>query len=102
MRRRFHRSESSCRPGRARLETELRGLIPSDARERGITTHITVIDGGGAASAIGQAAERLVVDAVALGSHGKGGAVQALLGSVSRAVVENCRRPVLVIPRPRP
>jgi len=87
---------------RTRLETELRALIPSEARERGITTHVTVIDGGRAASAIGQAAERLVVDAVVLGSHGKGGAVQALLGSVSRAVVENCRRPVLVIPRPRP
>jgi nucleotide-binding universal stress UspA family protein len=86
---------------RARFEAELRALIPSDARERGITTHVTVIDGGRAANAIVQAAERLVVDAVVLGSHGKGGAIQALLGSVSHAVVENSRRPVLVIPSPR-
>jgi nucleotide-binding universal stress UspA family protein len=86
---------------RARLEAALRALIPSDARERGITTHVTVIDGGRAASAILQAAERLVADAVVLGSHGQGGALQALLGSVSRAVVEGSRRPVVVIPSPR-
>ena len=86
---------------RARLEAALRGLIPGDARERGITTHVTVIDGGRAASAILQAAERLVADAIVLGSHGLGGGIQSLLGSVSRAVVESSRRPVLVIPAPR-
>lgn len=83
---------------RARMEAELRALIPSDARERGITTHITVIDGGRAGTAITQAAERLVVDAIVLGAHGQGGAVHNLLGSVSRTVVEKSRRPVLVIP----
>lgn len=82
---------------RALLEAELRGLVPRDAAARGITTHVTVIDGGRAANAIVQAAERLVADVVVLGAHGKGG-VQALLGSVSRAVVEQSRRPVLVIP----
>jgi nucleotide-binding universal stress UspA family protein len=86
---------------RARLEAALRALIPVDARERGINTHVTVIEGGRAASAILQAAERLVADAVVLGSHGQGGAIQALLGSVSRAVVESSRRPVVVIPSPR-
>jgi len=86
---------------RARIEADLRTLVPIDARERGITTQVTVIDGGRAASAIVQAAERLVVDAVVLGSHGKGGAIQTLLGSVSRAVVEGSRRPVLVIPTAR-
>jgi nucleotide-binding universal stress UspA family protein len=86
---------------RARLEAALRALIPSDARERKITTHVTVIDGGRAASAILQAAERLVADAIVLGSHGQSGAIQSLLGSVSRAVVEQSRRPVVVIPPPR-
>jgi universal stress protein A len=85
---------------RTLLEAELRGLIPKDAQKRGITTHVTLIDGGRAANAIVQAAERLVVDAVVLGSHGKGG-VKGLLGSVSRAVVEKSRRPVLVIPSAR-
>jgi nucleotide-binding universal stress UspA family protein len=86
---------------RARLETELRALVPSDARERGITTHVTVIDGGRAAEAILQAAERLVVDQIVLASHGRGGPVRALLGSVSRAVVEQSRRPVLIVPSKR-
>jgi nucleotide-binding universal stress UspA family protein len=86
---------------RARIEAQLRALIPNDARERGITTHVTVIDGGRAASAIVQAGERLVADAVVLGAHGQGGALHTLLGSVSRAVVESSRRPVLVVPSPR-
>ena len=86
---------------RARIESELRALIPSDAKQRGITTHVTVIDGGRAGDAIVQASERLVVDAVVLASHGKGGALKSLLGSVSRAVVETSRRPVLIIPSPR-
>jgi nucleotide-binding universal stress UspA family protein len=87
---------------RTRIEGELRALIPGDAMQRGITTHVTVIDGGRAGDAIVQASERLVVDAVVLGSHGKGGALKSLLGSVSHRVVENSRRPVLIIPSPRP
>jgi nucleotide-binding universal stress UspA family protein len=83
---------------RARIESELRALIPTDARQRGIVTHVTVIDGGRAADAIVQAGERLVVDAVVLASHGKGGALSSLLGSVSHAVLAGSRRPVLVIP----
>jgi nucleotide-binding universal stress UspA family protein len=86
---------------RARLEHQLRALVPSDAEARGITTHVTVIDGGGAAEAIIQAAERLVVDAIVLGSHGKGGALRSLLGSVSGEVVRESRRPVLIVPSPR-
>jgi nucleotide-binding universal stress UspA family protein len=83
---------------RARIEHALRALIPGDAEQRGITTHVTVIDGGRAGDAIVQASERLVVDAVVLASHGKGGALKSLLGSVSHAVVEGSRRPVLIIP----
>ena len=83
---------------RARLEGALRALIPADAERLGITTHVTVIDGGKAAEVIGQAAERLLVDAIVLGSHGKGGAVGLLLGSVSQSVVHRARRPVLVVP----
>ena len=86
---------------RMRLESELRALIPSDAKQRGITTHVTVIDGGRAGDAIVQASERLVVDAVVLASQGKGGALKSLLGSVSHGVVESSRRPVLIIPSPR-
>jgi nucleotide-binding universal stress UspA family protein len=83
---------------RARIEARLRELIPRDAEERGITTHVTVVDGGRAAEAIVQAAERLVVDAIVMASHGKGGALRAILGSVSHAVVGTSRRPVVVVP----
>ncbi len=83
---------------RTRIEGQLRALIPSDAQERGITTHVTVIDGGRAGDAIVQASERLVVDAVVLASHGQSGALKSLLGSVSHAVMERSRRPVLIIP----
>lgn len=83
---------------RVRIETELRALVPTDAERQGITAHVTVIDGGKAAEAITQAAERLVVDAIVLGSHGKSGAVGALSGSVSQATVHRARRPVLVVP----
>jgi nucleotide-binding universal stress UspA family protein len=84
--------------GRARLEDALRALVPVDAERRGITTHVTVIDGGEAAEAITQAAERLGVDAIVLASHGHGGVMQSILGSVSHAVVRRSRRPVLVVP----
>jgi nucleotide-binding universal stress UspA family protein len=83
---------------RARIERALRALVPSDATERGVTTHVTVVDGGRAGDAIVRAAERLVVDAIVLASHGRGGALRSPLGSVSHAVVENSRRPALIIP----
>jgi nucleotide-binding universal stress UspA family protein len=84
---------------RARLVAALRALVPAEAQRLGITTHVTVIDGGQAARAILQAAERLVVDSIVLGSTGKGRASRALLGSISEEVVRQSHRPVLVVPR---
>jgi nucleotide-binding universal stress UspA family protein len=83
---------------RAELEAALRALVPPEAESLGITTHVHIIDGGKAAPAIVQAAERLAVDAVVLGSHGQGGAFRSLLGSVSNGVLGGTRRPVLVVP----
>jgi nucleotide-binding universal stress UspA family protein len=95
----YERSEGKLSAAdRASLEGRLRELIPREAEERGITTHVTVVDGGRAGEAIVQAAERLVVDAIVMASHGKGGALHAILGSVSHTVVDTSRRPVLVIP----
>ena len=82
----------------ARLTGALRALVPPEAERLGITTHLTIIDGGQAATAIRQAAERLAADAIVLGSHGRGGAYRAFMGSVAEAVVQQARRPVLVIP----
>jgi len=86
---------------RARLEHELRALVPAQAERSWITTHVTVIDGGEAAKAILQASERLAADAIVIGSHGKGAAYRTFLGSVSQDVVRHARRPVLVVPSTR-
>jgi nucleotide-binding universal stress UspA family protein len=83
---------------RERLTNALRSLIPPEAERLGITTHVSVIDGGHVATVIRQTAERLSVDAVVLGSHGRGSAYRAFMGSISEAVVQQTRRPVLVIP----
>jgi len=82
---------------RAALLKELRALVPPEAEKLGITTHLSVIDGGKPAEAIMQAAERLNVDAISLASHGRGGVARALLGSVAEDVVRRSARPVLVV-----
>jgi nucleotide-binding universal stress UspA family protein len=82
---------------RAELEVKLRALVPADAEKLGITTHVTVIEGGAAAEAIVQAARRFVADTIVVGSHGRGGVAKALLGSVADAVVRAAERPVLVV-----
>jgi nucleotide-binding universal stress UspA family protein len=82
---------------RAALEDELRSLIPEEAPGLGITTHVTVIDGGRAADAIVQAAERLNADVIALASEGRTGIARAVLGSVAQEVLHRARRPVFVI-----
>jgi nucleotide-binding universal stress UspA family protein len=82
---------------REALEAELRTLIPSEAKKLGIATHVTVVDGGEAAKAIVQAAERLDVDALTVGSRGAGGLARALIGSVADEVVRRSARPVLVV-----
>lgn len=83
---------------RAELETRLRALIPAEAERLGITTHVNVIDGGKAGEALVQAAERLWADAVVVGTHGRGGAARALVGSVADEVVRRSGRPVFVVP----
>jgi nucleotide-binding universal stress UspA family protein len=82
---------------RARLVKELRDLIPADASYLGIATHVSIVDGGKAAEAIVQAAERLDVDAIAMASHGRGGLARTVLGSVAQEVVHRAHRPVYVV-----
>jgi nucleotide-binding universal stress UspA family protein len=80
------------------IEKQLRALVPAGADALGITTHVSIIDGGKAGETIVAAAERLNVDAISLGTHGRGGLARALLGSVADAVVRHARRPVFVVP----
>jgi nucleotide-binding universal stress UspA family protein len=79
------------------LQAQLRALVPPSAEQRGITTHISVIEGGPPAEAIVQASERLGVDVISMGSHGAGALARVVLGSVAEGVVRTSRKPVLVV-----
>jgi nucleotide-binding universal stress UspA family protein len=81
----------------ARVTKELRALVPPEAKALGIATHVSIVDGGKAAEAIVQTAERLDVDAIALASHGRSGIARTLLGSVAQEVVHRSHRPVYVV-----
>jgi nucleotide-binding universal stress UspA family protein len=82
---------------RAELEANLTALIPPDAARLGISTHLTVVDGGSAAAATVQAARRLGADAIVLASHGRSGVTAALLASVTAEVLRHAERPVFVV-----
>lgn len=85
---------------RSQLEHKLRALIPTDASALGIATHVSVVDGGDAATGIQQAAERFATDSIVLSARGHRDPVQALLGSVAQKVAHHARRPVIVIATP--
>jgi nucleotide-binding universal stress UspA family protein len=82
---------------RARLADQLRALEPPEAKALGITTHVTIVDGGKPAEAIAQASERLDVDVIVMASHGRGGLARVVIGSVAQDVVQRARRPVFVV-----
>ena len=83
---------------RAVIRQRLRALVPAGSEAQGITTHVSIIDGGHAAEAIVQASERLVADAIVLGvREGR----RVAIGSVSQAVAHAARRPVVLIPAPQ-
>jgi nucleotide-binding universal stress UspA family protein len=82
---------------RTAIEQELRALIPPNAESFGIATHVSVVDGGEAAKAIVQAAERLNVDVISVGSHGRSNIARVLLGSVAEEVTRHAKKPVLVV-----
>jgi nucleotide-binding universal stress UspA family protein len=82
--------------GRARIEASMRALIPAQAAQHGITTSVSVAQGPSVAKGILAAAERLDVDVIVLGSHGRSGLGRALLGSVAEEVARHSTRPVLI------
>jgi nucleotide-binding universal stress UspA family protein len=86
---------------RAAIEADLRALIPPEAAGHGIVTHVSVLEAPFADQAIVAAAERLDVDVVAVGSHGRSGVARAVLGSVAEEIARRSPRPVLIV-RARP
>jgi nucleotide-binding universal stress UspA family protein len=82
---------------RTALEVRLHGLVPPEAEAAGITTNVSVFEANSVPEAILAAVERLDVDLVALGSHGRSGFRRAVLGSVADEVARRCARPVLIV-----
>lgn len=87
---------------KGQAESALRGLVPPGAVEREIRTEVHVVEGGRIPTAILQVAERLGVDAVCVGSHGRGGLGKTLLGSVANVILEGSSKPVFVVRGARP
>ncbi len=81
----------------AQSEARLRALVPEEAAVRGIKTEVEVIDDPEIARAICAVAERFNADAICIGSHTRPGFTAKVLGSVSLGVLQQSRRPVLVV-----
>jgi nucleotide-binding universal stress UspA family protein len=83
-------------------ETRLSTLIPLEASPRSVGTSVHAVEAANAWEAICQAAERLSVDLICLGTHGRTGLAKAALGSVAARVLANTRRPLLLARGPNP
>lgn len=82
---------------KAELEAQLRTRIPPGLASHGIDAHVHVLDAVSAGEGITQAAERFGADAIVVGTHGKTGIGQALLGSVALEVLRLAHKPVTVV-----
>lgn len=88
-------------PAQKAARTALAELIPRDLAGSAATTRLHVLEAPKPTAAICQAAERLGVDLICLGTHGRSGMARALLGSVASSVLEQTQRPVLLARSPR-
>jgi nucleotide-binding universal stress UspA family protein len=86
-----------------KLEVEQATLekLAASLRYRGLEAEALLVEGP-TAETILQEADRLDASMLILGSHGHGMLYHAFVGSVSAAVVKESRRPVLIVPDPRP
>lgn len=80
---------------RAEAEVRLRALVPSAKNDESPHTIVHVLGSKHPALAIAQAAERLDVDLICLGTRGRSGVARALLGSEAQNVLASTRKPVL-------
>jgi nucleotide-binding universal stress UspA family protein len=75
-------------------------LAEALAAERGIETRTEVLVGDPANEIVAYA-DSVDADLIVVGSRGRGAVTSALLGSVSRAILHETRRPVLVARAPK-
>jgi nucleotide-binding universal stress UspA family protein len=81
----------------AEVAARLRAVVPRRGVRDDVVTRTEVVRQAGAAQAICEAAERLGVDAICMGSHGRTGFARTIVGSVCDAVLRESRRPVFVV-----
>lgn len=84
-------------PRVAEAEAKLLALAPHAAEARGIVTEVEVTESRETAEAICAAAERFGADIICVGSHTRPGFSAKVLGSVALGVLQQSRRPVLVV-----
>jgi nucleotide-binding universal stress UspA family protein len=84
----------------AACQKRLEGLIPTEAKERGVETEVAILTSDHAARELRQEAERFGADVVCLGTHGRSGVAKALMGSTAQAVLASSARPVLLVRPP--
>jgi nucleotide-binding universal stress UspA family protein len=95
----FTPSKGADSPARQAARAQLAELVPRDFGGAAATTRLHVLEAKNPGHAICQAAERLGVDLICLGTHGRSGVARALLGSVASGVIEHTERPVLLARR---
>ena len=82
------------------LRQRLHQLLPRDADAQGRKVQVEVLSGQDVATALLKAAERLSVDVLCLGTHGRSGLKKTVMGSVAKEVMSRSDRPVLVVRPP--
>jgi len=97
----LHVVEQPDAASEAEIVARLRGLVPTSAVGRGITTECVVVHDGEPSLAIWHAAEQRNVDAICMSTHGRTGALKVLLGSQAQDVLRRAHKPVLLIPPER-
>jgi nucleotide-binding universal stress UspA family protein len=93
-----HASPQEREAGLARCRADLAKLEPADARARGVRTEVDVIEAEDVAPAILRAAQGARADVICIATHGRTGMLGALVGSVAKAVIEDAKQPLLLIP----
>lgn len=79
----------------------LLALVPPDTAMRGLQFEVEVVEDREPARAICQVARRIGADVICLGTQGHTGLTNIVLGSVALAVLNETRRPVLLVRPPR-
>ena len=72
--------------------------IAESLRSEGVSATALLVHSGSAVKTILEQAEKLDVNMIVVGSHGRGAVYQLLLGSVSEGIIRKTSRPVLIIP----